>query len=97
MAFKILYTEEALADLEAILDYILADNPAAASRFGNDLLNHVDLLAAFPHIGSIVKRRAAIRKILHTPVRIYYRIHEERRCVEILHFWHVARQEPDWV
>jgi plasmid stabilization system protein ParE len=38
--------------LEAILDYILADNPAAATRFGNDLLNHVDLLAAFPHIGS---------------------------------------------
>jgi plasmid stabilization system protein ParE len=52
MAFKILYTEKALADLEAILDYILADNPAAATRFGNDLLNHVDLLAAFPHIGS---------------------------------------------
>lgn len=74
MAFKIVYTEKALADLEAILDYILADNPAAASRFGNDLLNHVDLLAAFPHIGSPVKRRAGMRTILHTPVRIYYRI-----------------------
>jgi len=37
-----------------------------------------------------------MRKILHTPVRIYYRIHEERRCVEILHFRHAARQEPDW-
>ena len=95
MAFKIIYTEKALADSEAILDYILAANPAAASRFGNDLLNHVDLLAAFPHIGSSVKGRAGIRKILHTPVRIYYRIQEERRCVEILHFWHVARQEPE--
>ncbi|MGA2741503.1 MAG: type II toxin-antitoxin system RelE/ParE family toxin [Bryobacteraceae bacterium] len=59
MAFKIIYTESALADLEAILDYILVDNPAAASLFGNDLLNHVDLLAAFPHIGSPVKRRTA--------------------------------------
>jgi plasmid stabilization system protein ParE len=97
MAFKIIYTESALADLEAILDYILVDNPAAASRFGNDLLNHVDLLAAFPHIGSPVKRRTGMRKILHTPVRVYYRIHEERRCVEILHFWHAARQERDWV
>jgi plasmid stabilization system protein ParE len=58
-------------DLEALLDHIIADNPAAAS--------HVDLLAAFPHIGSPVKRRAGIRKILHTPVRVYYQIHDERR------------------
>ena len=61
----------------------------------HDLLNHVDLLAAFPHIGSPVKRRAGIRKIVHTPVRVYYQIHEGRRCIEILHFWHVARQEPE--
>lgn len=32
MAFKIFYTEDALTDLEAILDYIRADNPAAAAR-----------------------------------------------------------------
>jgi plasmid stabilization system protein ParE len=95
MAFKIVYTENALADLEAVLDYILADNPAAAFRFGDDLLNHVELLAVFPHIGSLVKRPAGIRKILHTPVRVYYQVHEDRRCIEILHFWHVARQEPD--
>jgi len=41
MAFKIIYTENALADLEAILDYILADNPAAASRFGKLHFWHV--------------------------------------------------------
>src|SRR5580658_8083877 len=67
MAFKILYTEKALADLEAILDYILADNPAAATRFGNGLLNHIDLLATYPHIGSPVRRRAGMRKVLQTP------------------------------
>ena len=94
MAFKIVYTEDALADLEAILDYIRADSPAAAARFGNALLNHVDLLAPFPHIGSPVNQRPGVRKLLHTPVRVYYRIHEERSVVEILHFWHVARQEP---
>ena len=96
MAFKIVYTEGALADLEATLDYIRADNREAAARFGDALLNHVDLLAAFPHVGSPVNQRAGVRKILHTPMRIYYRIHEERRVVEILHFWHGARQEPEW-
>ena len=44
MAYKILYNEDALADLEAILDYIRADNPIAAERFGTALLDHVDLL-----------------------------------------------------
>jgi len=96
MAFKILYTEDALADLENILDYIRAGNPAAAEIFGNALLNHVDLLAGFPHIGSPLNQRPGVRKILHTPVRVYYRIEEKRQVIEIIHFWHVARQEPNW-
>jgi toxin ParE1/3/4 len=94
VAFKILFTEDSLSDLEAILDYIRADDPEAAARFGDAILNHIELLATFPHIGAPVKRRARVRKILHTPVRIYYRIDEEREVVEILHFWHAARQEP---
>ena len=96
MAFKILYTEDALADLESILDYIRADNPAAAAKFGTALLNHVDLLAGFPHIGSPLNQRVGVRKILHTPVRVYYRIEAHLQAIEVLHFWHVARQEPKW-
>ena len=96
MAYKILYTEDALADLENILDYIRADNPAAAARFGHALLNHVDLLARFPHIGSPLNQREGVRKILHTPVRVYYRIEAQSEVIEVLHFWHVARQEPNW-
>lgn len=96
MAFKILFTEDALIDLEIVLDYIRADDPEAAARFGNALLNHIELLATFPHIGAPVKRRKGVRKILHTPVRIYYRIDQEKRVIEILHFWHSARQEPNF-
>jgi hypothetical protein len=33
--------------------------------------------------------------VLHTPVRIYYRIDEARKSVEILHFWRAARQQPE--
>ena len=56
MAYKVIYTEDALADLELVLDYIRADNPAAAQRFGTALLNHVDLLKNFPYIGSLTDR-----------------------------------------
>ena len=88
MAYKILYNEDALADLEIILDYIRSDNPTAAERFGTTLLNHVELLQNFPRLGTPVSRLPEIRKFLHSPVRVYYRIHEDKQMIEILHFWH---------
>jgi plasmid stabilization system protein ParE len=42
LAYKTLFTEDALADLEIILDYIRSDNPATAERFGAGLLNQGD-------------------------------------------------------
>lgn len=94
MGYKILFTEDALVDLEIILDYIRAANPEAANRFGAALLNHVELLHSFPRIGVLVPRRPGIRKLVHTPIRVYYRIREDPGLIEILHFWHVARKLP---
>jgi len=84
-----------LSNLE-VLGFISADNPSAAERFGTALLNHVALLENMPRIGVPVRRRAGVRKILHSPVRVYYRLHEDRRLVEILHFWHAARKDPNF-
>jgi toxin ParE1/3/4 len=89
-----LHTEDSLADLEAILDYIREDNPVAARKFGTSLLNHVDLLAAFPHLGMSVNKRSGVRKLLLSPIRIYYQIREEIGVIEILHFRHAARRPP---
>ena len=94
MAYEILFTEDALVDLEIVLDYIRADNPAAAHRFGTALLNHVEILRDFPRIGVPVHERPGVRKILHSPVRVYYRLHEDRKLIEILHFWHGSRRDP---
>jgi plasmid stabilization system protein ParE len=96
VGYKILFTEDALVDLEIILDYIRADNPAAADRFGTALLNHVEVLQSFPRIGALVPTRPGVRKLLHTPVRVYYRVRENQRLIEILHFWHVAREQPQF-
>ena len=95
MAYKILYTEEALVDLEILIDYIRADNPTAAERFGTALLNDVELLRDFPWLGTPVRGRATVRKILHSPVRVYYRVLHKRKLIEILHFWHASRADPD--
>lgn len=94
MPYRIFFTEEALADLDSILDYISADNPPAALRFGESLLDHIDLLAHLPEIGTRVPRRPNVRKLIHSPIRVYYRVNRQRRLVEILHFWHAARLSP---
>lgn len=94
MAYKILYTEEALADLEAILDYISADSATAAEEFGTALLNHVEQLQNFPRLGARVSWAPEIRKLLHSPIRVYYRVHEKKRLIEVLYFWHTSRPTP---
>jgi len=95
VAYKIFFTEDALSDLEVVLDYIRADNPSAAEQFGTSLLNHVELLQNLPRIGVRVRGRPGVRKILHSPVRVYYRLDEYRRLIEVLHFWHAARRDPN--
>jgi plasmid stabilization system protein ParE len=92
--FRIRSSEPALADLERIVEYSWANFPAAAERFASAILNHVELLGKFPYIGSLIAGRPHVRQLVHTPILIYYRVHEEREVVEILHFWHGQRFPP---
>jgi hypothetical protein len=32
-----------------------------------------------------------VRRILHSPLHVYYRILLEQKTVEVLYFWHVSR------
>ena len=91
MDFSIRITEAALANFEEILDYSWVSFPATAERFGNAVLNHLDLLKNFPYIGSPVEGRPGVRQLVHTPILIYYRVDESQRVVKILHFWHGSR------
>ena len=51
MAYKILFTEDALVDLEVLLSFIGDENATAAERLGRALLSHVELLQDFPRLG----------------------------------------------
>lgn len=91
MDFQIRITETALAEFADILAYSWANFPATAERFGNSILNHIDLLKRFPHIGSPVRGRPGVRQLVHTPILIYYRAHESPDFVEVLHVRHASR------
>ena len=55
MAFKILYHEDALADLEEIFEWSREKHPETTERFANDLFDHVESLRAFPYLGTPIK------------------------------------------
>lgn len=63
-----------------------------AEMFGTALLNHIEILSKFPHIGSPVRERQGVRQLVHTPFLILYAIDEGKKSVEVLHFWHLSRR-----
>jgi plasmid stabilization system protein ParE len=92
--FRLLYSQRALNDLEEIVGYIAEDDASAAELFGNSLLDHLDLLEKFPRIGAPIRKKVEVRKLMHSPITVYYQIHEARLLVEILHLRHGARKPP---
>jgi plasmid stabilization system protein ParE len=90
--YRLLFTQRALSDLSEIVAHIAEDDEEVASRFGEALLDHVDLLGRFPRMGNTTRKRSRVRKLVHSPILVYYRIHEDTSLVEILHFRHGSRK-----
>ena len=55
MDYRLLFTQRALNDLAGIIGHIAEEDDEAASRFGNALLDYVDLLTRFPRMGSTIR------------------------------------------
>src|SRR5260370_16661209 len=58
------------------------------------LFDHIEFLQAFPHIGAPIKGHPHVRRLLHSPLYVYYRLDENRGAFEILHFWHSSQRDP---
>lgn len=94
MDYRILFTQRAISDLVEIIGHIAEDDGEAAMRFGRALLDHVDLLSRFPRMGGVIRKRSRVRKLQHSPILVYYRIQEDKRIAEVLHFRHGSRKSP---
>jgi len=92
--YQLLYTQRALNDLAEIVSHIAEDDAESAFRFGRSLLDHVNLLTRFPRMGAVVAKRLPVRKLLHSPILVYYKVYENKRLIEVLHFRHGARKPP---
>ena len=94
MDFQVLYTEPALNDLEILMTWSWERHPDGTEPLATSLLGHVDLLKKFPFMGTGVRGLPGVRRLLHTPFHVYYRVHPKRHALEILHIWHASRNAP---
>jgi toxin ParE1/3/4 len=91
VGFKVILSQKAVNDLEGIVDYISRDDPGAALRVGNDLVNRAESLAEMPWRGRALHKRPGVRRIVRNPYLIIYRIDEAEKAVMVLRFWHGSR------
>jgi toxin ParE1/3/4 len=89
---EVVWTEPALADLDAIADYIAVDNRDAARALVQRVFNHVAQLRRFPTSGSLPPELSGprYRQIIEPPCRVFYRV--DRQTVFILHVMRAERQ-----
>jgi toxin ParE1/3/4 len=86
----IVWTEPALANLQAIRDYIQQFNPHAAAKVAVDLIETADGLINFPYRGRPV-RGTSLREVTSCyPYIIRYRMSDED--VVILRIRHASRR-----
>ncbi|MFM9978124.1 MAG: type II toxin-antitoxin system RelE/ParE family toxin [Sphingomonadaceae bacterium] len=90
--FKIVWTDQALDNLEEIVAYIEVFNPSAATRLGQRLIDLAESLCEFPDRGK--PSHNGTREMSNIwPYLIRYRVNE--RHVEILHVRHGARLQDE--
>ena len=95
MGCKIIFSPQAIADLEEVVRHIAKDDAVAAIRIGNALIDRVEILENFPLLGAPYSKRPDVRKLVSRPFLIFYRARLEENSVDILRYWHGARTEPD--
>ena len=91
---KLLYTPEAISDLQRLREFIAEKNPEAAERVGFQLVTDISKLASLPYIGRKVLRAPnpeMVRDLSAGAYIIRYLILDDE--VHILRVWY---KREDW-
>jgi plasmid stabilization system protein ParE len=95
MDYKVILSPLAVSDLQEIVRYVAADDPAAAERLGLRLIGVAETLRKLPRRGHPVRRRPGVRKVVLTPYLVFYEVNDATQSVDVLRFWHGARDSKD--
>ena len=91
---NVVYTDEALRNLDEILDNIAANYPTASASFQKRLRAVVARIGVWPESAQQVAERPGVRvaPLIRYPYKVFYRVTGE--AVEILYIHHAARRPP---
>jgi toxin ParE1/3/4 len=92
---KVIYTEDALKDLDAIADWLIVHYPAVAPALERRIRRAVANIAQWPESARRSERYPGIRvtSLGRYPYKIFYRVAGD--TLEILHIHHAARRPWD--
>ena len=95
---RLIWTEPALNDLDAIADYIALDKPDAARRYVQRIFQAVERLALFPKSGSIPPELPHLpyRQVIVPPCRVLYRIDDQDVLIIFVMRSEVRLREDDF-
>lgn len=97
MGYKVVIADSAIEDLREIVAYIARDDPRIAVRVGNKLIDFALSLGAFPERCPFFDEARGIRKTVTASYLIFFTVeHTWPGSVNIIHFWHGARQYPEF-
>jgi len=86
---QLFYSQEAIADLQRLREFIAENNPTSAQRIARELISRVEQLQVMPNMGKPVDSapdREVIRDMVFGNYTVRYAIHGE--VLVILRLWH---------
>jgi plasmid stabilization system protein ParE len=88
MDYQVIFKETFSADLQGIVRRIVADNPGAALRLGERLIQAGESRSFFPERHPRIRQRPSVRRmIVLKHFKVFYRVLPESRTVEVLRCW----------
>jgi plasmid stabilization system protein ParE len=96
MAFNVVVTDPAFADMEKAADFIWVESPGSARRWLSDYWRAIDTLEVLPLRHALIPEADILglpyRSLpLHTH-RLIYRVDEHRSVVYVVRVYHGARR-----
>ncbi|MFI5096914.1 MAG: type II toxin-antitoxin system RelE/ParE family toxin [Candidatus Acidiferrales bacterium] len=95
MAYLVRLTDRALRDMEAIYEFIKADESEGASAWFHELADAIYSLERFPERGTPVPESRKLRQLLFGKkpniYRIIFAVDKRNRSANVLHIRHGAR------
>jgi addiction module RelE/StbE family toxin len=89
--YQITISPKAFRDLEEIRNHIATDNPVAAEKFVQKLLEEAYTLRNLPLRGLLIKGKREARFLVYKSYLIVYRLKKDRARIRVLRYWHSAR------